>query len=190
MCSLNPIDECLQQLAHKGTAIEIGTYYAGWATYLSRHFEQVITIQTPNRNKLNHIEDTTEGEFSEQLPWKAIMRSRIPEQYHQRYDFNYLADQVFALDNVVTILQESPPSVHLPWTWDLCTIDISRDPAEHQLQYEYWRNSANAGAKMLMGIYKPRAYDKFDREQTAFLDNINEPWQWVAGDDNYIIVDF
>lgn len=188
MCSLKPLEASIERLTVQNTAIEVGTYYAGWTRWLAEHFNQVITLQTPHSNKLNHIEDTAEGEFSENLPWKNIMRSRIPEQYHSKYDFNFLAEQVSDLSNTLTVLQASPPSVQLPWTWDLCTIDISRDPAEHLRQYKYWRHSANPGGSLLMGIYKPTDYDSFALTQTQFLDSITQPWSWT--DDNYIIVEF
>ena len=45
--------------------VEVGTYYGGWTKYFSNNTDsdtKIFTIQTPERSRLNHLEETTEGE--------------------------------------------------------------------------------------------------------------------------------
>ena len=55
MCSLNPIEYSLSKLSSVHTAIEVGTYYGGWTSFFAKHFNQVISFQSPDTNKLNHV---------------------------------------------------------------------------------------------------------------------------------------
>lgn len=189
MCSLKPIEYCLNKLSSKNTAIEIGTYYAGWTDLLAQNFDQVISFQSPDANKLNHVGANT-GEFSEEgLQWKQLMKQRLPEQYQEMYSFDYLAELVCDYKNVMQILHTSPPNVSFPYTFDLCTIDITRDPKEHLKQYRYWKDKGHADSVILMGIYKPKEYDTFKLTQDQFLNSIEHNWHYFPDDDRYIVIE-
>lgn len=188
MCSLKPLEYCRERSNH-GRAVEIGTYYAGWTAWLSQNYHEVISLQTPNSKKLNHVEDTDQGEFSEgNLPWKTVMRERLPNEYHGLYDFNFLAQRVSELPNVACMLCESPPAISWTWGFDLCTIDMSRDPEENLKQYRYWSNWGNKSAIMLIGIYRPRDYDRFNITVDDLLGSIEHQWEFLPFDNRYIMV--
>jgi hypothetical protein len=189
MCSLDPIEYGLSKLSNVYTAIEVGTYYGGWTGFLAQHFDQVISFQSPDTNKLNHVGVST-GEFSEEgLKWKELMKQRLPIEYQDLYSFDYLAELVSSYPNVMQILHTSPPNVSFPYTFDLCTIDISRDPKEHLKQYSYWKNKGNNNSIILMGIYQPREYDNFSITQRQFLDSIEHSWHFYPQDNRYILIE-
>jgi hypothetical protein len=189
MCSTKPLDYAITKLKNKNLCIEVGGYYAGWTKYLASKFNSVIAFQTPDAAKLNHI-GTTDGEFSEDgLKWKELMRSRVPDKYHGKYSFDFLAEQIQNLDNVMQILHNSPPTVEFNYAFDLCTIDITRDPVELCKQYNYWKNKGNKNSVILMGIYKPMPYDNFAITQDEFLEQIETNWYFYDQDPRYIIIE-
>lgn len=188
MCSTKPLEHCISKLKNKHTAIEIGTYYFGWGQFLSERFDQVITLQSPESAKLNHV-GSSKGEFSEDgLKWKQVMRERLPEDLHGDYSFDYLAKLIEPFPNVMQILHTSPPTIEFPFTYDLCTIDITRDPSELKKQYDYWKTKGNKDSILLMGIYAPREYDTFEFSQEDFLNSIEEDWEYYTPDPRYILI--
>jgi len=113
----------------------------------------------------------------------------LPEQYHGNYNFNLLAEQIHDLNNVMQILHDSPPSINFNYTFDLCTIDITRDPAELYKQYLYWKNKGNKNSIILMGIYYPTQYDNFVMSQQDFLNKIETNWYYYEEDKRYILIE-
>lgn len=189
MCSIKPIEYALEKLQNKHTAIEIGTYYFGWTEFLSNNFQQVVSLQSPNSNKLNHVGNKN-GEFSEDgLKWKQVMRERLPSEYHGLYSFDYLASLVSKKENVLQLLHTSPPTVDMLYTFDLCTIDITRDPSELFKQYNYWKNKGNKNSIILMGIYEPKEYDDFKFTQQDFFNSIQHNWYYYPEDKRYILIE-
>ena len=189
MCSTLPLEYAIKKLKDKNLCVEIGTYYAGWTKYLSDYFTNVITFQTPDMNKLNNV-GSTDGEFSEDgLKWKQLMKQRLPEEYHNRYDFNFLTEQIQGIKNVMQILHNSPPAVSFEYQFDLCTIDITRDPEEHLKQYKYWKNKGKLGSIILMGVYDVKPYDNFSITQKDFFQKIETNWYFYEGDSRYIIIE-
>lgn len=188
MCGLTPLDYVIGKSENKKMCIEVGAYYAGWTKYLSTQFENVIAFQTPRTNKLNNV-GTSDGEFSEEgLKWKKIMQERLPEEYRGKYSFDLLAQEVQDLDNVMTVLHHSPPTIYFPYTYDLMTYDISRDPTEQLRHYKWWRKLANPRAIMLMGIYDVKSYDNFQVTTEEFYDSIEETWEKCPVDNRYIVI--
>lgn len=188
MCGTAPLDYAITQLKKTELCVEIGTYYGGWTKHLSTKFNNVITFQTPCFEKLNNA-GTTSGEFSEDgLKWKKMMQQRLPEQYREEYSFDLLANQIKDLNNVMQILHNSPPLLEFNYNFDLCTIDITRDPGELYNQYIYWKNKGNKNSILLMGIYQPREYDNFSITQKQFLDSIEYNWHFYPQDNRYILI--
>lgn len=188
MCGEKPLDYAISKLQNRNTCIEVGAYYAGWTKHLAKHFDHVISFQTPKTEKLNNV-GTTDGEFSEDgLPWKENMKKRLPEKYHGRYSFDLLAEEVQDLPNVMTVLHHSPPTVPFPYTFDLMTYDISRDPTEQLRHYRWWKNLGNPGAVMLMGIYDVKPYDNFEVSTEEFYDSIEHRWEKFPLDERYTVI--
>ena len=188
MCSINPLDYAIERLKNKDLCIEIGCYYGGWTQHLSKKFNNVVAFQTPKSKKLNNV-GTTDGEFSEEgLRWKELMRKRLPEEYQGRYSFDLLAKQIEDLNNVMTILHHSPPTVPFPYEFDLLTYDISRDPTEQLRHYNWWKNKGKKNSLILMGIYDVKPYDQFQITTEEFLSQIDHKWERISIDERYILI--
>jgi hypothetical protein len=144
------------------TIVDVGAYYCGWSKYMADKLPEatVYALQTPNKKKLNHIIDTTEGELSEFdiLGWKKHMKGMLEEKYHQYYDFNLYAKEIQSRKNLVGILAESPG-----WNtnFDICMISMTKDPNENLLQYKHWRQYGHKGSVMLLAAYNELPNDNF-----------------------------
>jgi hypothetical protein len=187
-----PLLWAIDQCSNRNLAIEVGTYYGGWTGVISAAYNHVITLQS----------------MSDELLMPAYKKSMIPptthqtdtgtnlnisnqiERYRSRYDFNYMTDVVRDMKNVTPVLTESPPTIDWHWKFDLCTIDISRFPAENLKQYNYWKQHANSGAMMLIGVYTLRPTDDVVITLDQFMSSIDTHCEFVPGYDNYIYVKF
>jgi len=147
--------------------IEVGSYYCGWAKYLSDKMPQatIYALQSPSSDKLNHIKDTSEGELSEFdiLGWKKHMKGQLDKKYHQYYDFNLYAQEVNSRSNIVGVLTTSPPT-HWQQNYDICTIALTKDPNENYKQYCYWRTKGNPGSVLLLAAYNLLPGDNYEGE--------------------------
>jgi hypothetical protein len=119
------------------TIIEIGTYYAGWTAHLEQISDaRIWTFQSPTR--LNHLEDTDDGEYSQSGElWKKVA-SVLPLEYQGRYDFNLLARNVSKLQRTTCLLTDSPLDYEWPFIVDLTIIDCTRNPDELRKHFDYW----------------------------------------------------
>jgi hypothetical protein len=161
------------------TCVEIGTYYGGITYKLCKalpdsHF---FAVQAYHDFKLNHMPNTTRGEFSigqghkeqsqgldpdlKNQDWKRTVLKHFPEEYHSYYDFNLLAKTFQDCDNVTVILDTSP--FRYPWRIgsDLVIFDVSPLLEENCTQAEYWLQHINPGGAMLMGAYNHQ-YEFYD----------------------------
>lgn len=173
-----PLDYCISR-CNLGTAIEIGTYYGGWTKHLADSFGHVITLQTLEKHKLNDFDWTQRDHAGVPRVWAERMREQLPLEYQGPYDFNFLVDNIRDINNVTCILTSSPPKI--PWcvSYDLCVIDITRSPDENLRQYRFWRQHANTGAILLIGVHCPADYDGWTMTEEQFLAEIVEAWHFV-----------
>ena len=142
--------------------VEVGTYYGGWTKFIEEFSDLdtiVFTFQTPNSDKLNHLEDTSKGEHNivpdfvmkklqKDFPntwgkstvqnWKDLTKKTIDKKYHKMYDFNLLAENMNNNKKAVCILETSPPKFKWPIQYDLCTINLSYDLQDNIRQVNYW----------------------------------------------------
>ena len=193
-----PLQWAIDQCVKKELAIEVGTYYGGWTELLSNAYDQVITLQIMSDANLMHFyktlsllpSDNWADDDTEPDIIAKYMRSALPEKYHDRYDFNYMVEIVRDMKNVTPILTESPPTLDWHWKFDLCTIDISRFPVENLKQYNYWKQHANLGAMMLIGVYKLWPDDDVAMTLKQFMSSIDTHCDFVPVNDNYIYIKF
>jgi hypothetical protein len=182
-----PLLWTIDQCSNHDLAIEVGTYYGGWTGVLSAAYKRVITLQTMSESTLMHFYDTQHVDTDPKF--RSYMRRSLPVQYQGNYDFNYMVDNIRDMRNVTPILSGSPPKLDWHWKFDLCTIDISRFPDENLKQYRYWKQHANPGAIMLIGVYKLRPYD-FVITLKHLMSSIETHCDFVPVDDNYIYIKF
>jgi len=119
------------------TIVEVGTYYAGWTAHLENISNASIwTFQSPTR--LNHLEDTNDGEYSQAGElWKQVAKV-LPAEYAGRYDFNLLARNIAILKRTTCLLADSPPNYDWTFEVDLTIIDCTRNPDDLRAQFDYW----------------------------------------------------
>lgn len=182
-----PLLWTIDQCSNRDLAIEIGTYYGGWTGALSAAYKRVITLQTMTESTLMNFYDTQHIDTNP--TFRSYMRRSLPVQYQGKYDFNYMVDNIRDMKNVTPILSRSPPNLDWHWKFDLCTIDISRFPDENLKQYRYWKQHANPGAIMLIGVYKLRPYD-FVITLDHLMSSVETYCDFVPVDDNYIYIKF
>jgi len=153
MVNTDIIDKLLEQISPK-TIVEIGTYYGGWACYLDNVTDaQIFTFQSPNDAKLNHIPESTRGEYHNDFEWKKLIFEKFPKEYHGFFDFNLLAENISNTENVTLILQTSPLKYDWKYNFDLCTIDITPEFSVNKIQFDYWHKYCNKTGIINIGAY-------------------------------------
>lgn len=180
-----PLLWAIDQCNNKRIAIEVGTYYGGWTRLLSNAYNNVITLQIMSNDRLMHHYKT---QFDKDRALYA--NTALPKKYHTDYNFNYMVENLRNMNGVVPILMESPPIIEWHWKFDLCTIDITRRPEENFKQYNYWKQHANPGAIMLMGVYKLFSQDTVVMTLDQFMSNIDTHCDFVPGYEDYIYIKF
>lgn len=185
-----PLIWAINNCNRRDLAIEVGTYYGGWTGVLSAAYNNVITLQCMSDTKLMHFHNTQYDDAGNKHEFGAYMEKSLPSQYHGRYDFNYMVDNIHNMQNVTAILSESPPKIDWHWKFDLCTVDISRRPEENLKQYEYWKQHARTGAIMLMGVYKLKPHDNESLTLEQFMSTIDSHCDFVPGCLDYIYIKF
>ena len=179
--------------------VEVGTYYGGWTKYFSNNTDsdtKIFTIQTPERSRLNHLEETTEGEnnlipeyvieaLSKDYPdtwgqfntqnWKDLARETLDKKYHGMYDFNLLADVIGNDKKITCILATSPLPYPWPFHYDLCTINLSYHLDDNLKQIDYWLKYAKKD-----GILCISSYGSIDKIQETYQ-NKNKVKRWNNG---------
>jgi hypothetical protein len=139
--------------------------------------------------KLMHVYKTQQPGAGNTPNMGSYMRSALPVQYQGEYDFNYMVDNIRDMQNVTPILTASPPKFDWYWKFDLCAIDISRFPDENLKQYSYWKQHANVGAIMLIGVYKLKPTDS-GITLDHFMSCIDTYCDFVPGYEDYIYIKF
>jgi hypothetical protein len=185
----NPLLWAIDQCSNRNIAVEVGTYYGGWTGVLSAAYNQVITLQTMADSTLMHFYKTQQPDAGNNPNMGSYMKRVLPAQYHGNYDFNYMVDNIREMRNVTPILTASPPKFDWHWKFDICAIDISRFPDENLKQYRYWKQHANPGAIMLIGVYTLKPYDSVITLR-HLMSSIETHCDFVPVDDNYIYIKF
>ncbi len=185
--------------------VEIGTYYGGWTKFLSENTSsdtRIFTFQTPERRRLNHLADTTQGEnnilpdyvveaLTQDYPetwgnftaqnWKDLAKQSLDKKYHGMYDFNLLADAISNDKKITCILATSPLPYPWPVKYDLCTINLSYHLDDNLKQIDYWIKYAKKN-----GILCISSYGSIDKIQEIYgKDHKVKRWSngylWIYG---------
>ena len=147
--------------------VEVGTYYAGWTTYLETITDAKIwSLQSTK--KLNHLDNSTDGEYSDaNEAWKKVS-NRLDDEYHGRYDFNLLARNLSKLKNTTCMLIDSPPNFNWFMDVDITIIDCSRNPEELKKHFDYWIKYSKVVA---LGHYKTTSMEHDEQSEVTY-DNL------------------
>ena len=122
-------------------------------------------VQAYHDHKLNHMPDTSRGEYSQGVAdkeksinldpslknqdWKRAVAQHFPPEYHDYFDFNLLVKTFQDCNNVSIILDTSPFKWQFPEV-DLTIFDLSPLLEENIKQYEFWKNKSR---NILIGAY-------------------------------------
>tara|TARA_B100001245_G_C22828669_1_gene398621 strand:- start:300 stop:1109 length:810 start_codon:yes stop_codon:yes gene_type:complete len=166
------INYAIEGLQYTDYALEVGTFYCGWTSRLSKKFGQVLTIQSPLEQHTKNQELGFELMISNirkiggrsAVSYDSANLDYLPDEDKKKYNFNILAKELSSIPkkNVMCLLSPSPLPFDIGYRFDFCSIDLGRSPKINMQQLKYWKQFARRGARILLCAYNPIDFHKYN----------------------------